>query len=209
MVLLFSLMSSIPRHLCCSRLQRSSRMYASSANDISSFKVAIVGGGYTGLACGYHLQQLFLNSTTPSKQLNLSFFAREPEPTGTIQGTWCASAVSAGLLVNGNLSQPTTKTPNKHLFTSNHILLPIIRTYLPDNPPSTHPSLCLSLPQHPITPRGKFMHDGLVSFHASVMLLQLVQSKYPDRSIYQDQVELVRPCFREQGNEFFDHQIFN
>ena len=43
------------------------------------------------------------------------------------------------------------------------------------------------------------MHDGLVSFHASVTLLQLVQATYPNRSIYQDQVELVRPCFREQG----------
>ena len=53
------------------------------------------------------------------------------------------------------------------------------------------------------------MHDGLVSFHASVKLLQLVQSKYPDRSIYQDQVELVRPCFREQGNEFLVYPIFN
>jgi len=80
-------------------------MYASSANDIASFKVAIVGGGYTGLACGFHLQQLFLNSSSAfPKQLNLSFFAREPEPTGTIQGTWCASAVSAGLLVSVHLS---------------------------------------------------------------------------------------------------------
>ena len=43
------------------------------------------------------------------------------------------------------------------------------------------------------------MHDGLVSFHASVALLQLVQSTYPDRSIYQNQVQLVRPCFRDQG----------
>ena len=53
------------------------------------------------------------------------------------------------------------------------------------------------------------MHDGLVSFHASVRLLQLVQSKYPERFIYQDQVELVRPCFREQGKEFLDHLILN
>ena len=44
------------------------------------------------------------------------------------------------------------------------------------------------------------MHDGLLSFHASVTLLQLVQATYPNRSIYQDQVELVRPCFREQGD---------
>ena len=77
---------------------------ASSVGDVSSFKVAIVGGGYAGLACGYHIQQLFLDSSVPPKRLKLSFFAREPEPAGTIIGTSCASAVSAGLLVRTYLS---------------------------------------------------------------------------------------------------------
>ena len=118
MVLLFSLVTSLPRHLCSPRVQRCSRMklcsQASSIaiDELSSFKVAIVGGGYTGLACGHHLQQLFLNSTVPPKHLNLSFFAREPEPTGTIHGTWCASAVSAGLLVSVYLSLPAV-IPNE------------------------------------------------------------------------------------------------
>ena len=48
------------------------------------------------------------------------------------------------------------------------------------------------------------MHDGLVSFHASLKLLQQVQLCYPDRSIYQDQVQLVRPCFRDQGECMID-----
>ena len=124
MVLLFSLVTSLPRHLCSPRVQRSSRMklcsqaFSSIAiDDLSSFKVAIVGGGYTGLACGYHIQQLFLNSTMPvPKHLNLSIFAREPEPTGTIHGTWCASAVSAGLLVSVYLSQSAV-IPIRILYT--------------------------------------------------------------------------------------------
>ena len=104
MVLLFSLVTSIHRQLrlpCLKQCHRMKLYSQASADDISSLNVAIVGGGYAGLACGYHMQQMFLDSssTTPHSRLNLSFFAREPEPIGTIVGTSCASAVSAGLLV--------------------------------------------------------------------------------------------------------------
>ena len=54
-------------------------------------KIAIIGGGYAGLACGYHAQKLLMD--VPH---TLDFYGREDHP-----GQVCissASAVSAGLL---------------------------------------------------------------------------------------------------------------
>jgi len=143
MVCLCSLVTLLPRQLCSSRLQRSSRMklcnQVSSVGDLSPFNVAIVGGGYAGLACGYHLQQMFLDGTVPQQRLNLSFYAREPEPTGKIHGTWCASAVSAGLLVSvyrailSNLMSHLSHHPTTTLATPVTFFI----TYLMNYPQST------------------------------------------------------------------------
>jgi hypothetical protein len=81
---------------CASSIRRSTittrrLTMSSSPTDPLPLKIAIVGGGYAGLACGYHAQKLLAN--VPH---TLDFYGREDYPGQVCVSS--ASAVSAGLL---------------------------------------------------------------------------------------------------------------